>query len=340
MTYDLLCVGAGLTSATICAELRERGLSLDILVVDVRHYIGGNCADFPLRDTFIHRHGPHNFHSPDPSITKFLGRYTHWRPFQYTVTAEVERGEKLVRVPFPYSEETERILGVLSDAEIVDLFFRGYSEKMWGAPFDELPIEIAGRVPRRQPFSCYFPGHYQATPSDGYTEMITQMFGNVDFQLGVSPDAWKSIPAKAIVYCGRADLILPDSKRLPYRHLNIEFFDKKWDADTVSVNYCHSRVPFTRRTNYTRYGRGLEMSRRESRETPCEAAADETVPHYIVPTNDNRRQWQQIAYEVAVALPKIRLAGRCGTYQYLDMWQAVSLGRKAAWEVELMLGGR
>jgi UDP-galactopyranose mutase len=142
--YDLLIVGAGLTAATLAARLKHRKR---IVVIDCRLHLGGNCFDFKSEGSFVHRYGPHIFHSPDPRITTFLAQFTQWIPYTHSVTAEVKFGDKLQYVPFPFCRQTADALSRnLDSEEIIDVFFRGYSEKMWGVPWESLPKSIRRRV--------------------------------------------------------------------------------------------------------------------------------------------------------------------------------------------------
>ena len=315
--YDLLFVGAGLTAATICAILKEKR---KILVVDSRPYIGGNCADSKIGESYIQLHGPHNWHCADERIMDFLSEYTEWIDFKYTVTAEIEGGK---RVPFPYSQETEQVLGKLSYDKILDLFFRGYSQKMWDIPYDSLPDSIRGKVPKdTAEKSVYFPGHVQAHPKLGYTKMMENMFDGVDLMLNIDPNFWKSVKARRVFYAGRPDLLTKGN--LEFRTINIEWKNEEWDAKTVSVNFCSSARVHTRKTNYGMYYN--KPSKLITYETPQQATSEDLTPYYPIPTKENLEEYQRIKKVIAWEWPHLTLIGRCGGYKYLDMHQAVGMG--------------
>lgn len=319
--HDLLFVGAGLTAATMCAVLKN---NYKILVVDCRPYIGGNCADSKIGDNYIQFHGPHNWHCADQRIMDFLSKYTEWIDFKYTVMAEIEGGQ---RVPFPYSQETEQILGKLSKDRILDLFFKDYSEKMWGMPFEKIPESIKARVPKdSHEKSVYFPGHFQAHPKLGYTRMIENMFDGVEIMLNVEPAFWKSIPARRIFYSGRPDWIDPQCKNgtLNFRTIDIEWKNEEWDATTTSVNFCSKNVKYTRKSNYGTYYK--KPSNVISYETPRQANLTELTPYYPIPTKDNLNTYQRIKKEIAVMYPNLELIGRLGRMMYINMDQAVGAG--------------
>ncbi|MBV9122741.1 MAG: NAD(P)-binding protein, partial [Planctomycetes bacterium] len=180
--YDLLLVGAGISAATLCACLKDR---LKICVVEVRPHLGGNCHDYQAAGSFIHRYGPHVFHSRSPAVVEFLSRYTEWVPYRHRVEAEVEEGGGFRLVPFPYCRATARVLGrSLSEAEVLEKFFHGYSRKMWGLDWERLPDVVRGRVPKETRESPdYFPGQFVALPRHGYTRLLENMVDGVEILL-------------------------------------------------------------------------------------------------------------------------------------------------------------
>lgn len=330
MAYDVLLVGAGLTNATICALLKDR---VKICVIETRPYIGGNCYDSRSANSFIHAHGPHIFHSKCDRVVQFLSHYTWWNPYHYSVEAQIETGEV---VPFPYSKQTEDVLGrKLSEEEVINLFFRGYSEKMWRMPWEDLPNSIKGRVPKdTKESTSYFPGEFQAMPARGYTNMIENMFDGVEVILNAGPDEWQDIRARKIFYSGRADLIkMPcDTESIgsrfssfpEYRTLDIQTKVENIDAKFPVRNYCSKDVPYIRRVIHRLLTGG--DSRIVTYETPRTAVETDLCPYYPVPTDSNiQRAWMNKQW-VAKFHPLVTLCGRLGTYKYLDMYQAVGQG--------------
>jgi len=335
MKWDVLCVGAGLTSAVVCAQLKRR---YRCLVMDCRPYMGGNCADYPSGSTFVHLHGPHNYHAPhNHRSTHFLSKYTRWAPFHYTVTAEIEDRGTVKRVPFPYGPKTEMALGrSLSDQEIIDLFFRGYSQKMWGQPWEKLPKSVRSRVIKRDettPNPCYFKDHFEATPMHGYSVMFRKMFEGVDLILGVDRNEWKEINAERVVYCGRIEDVLGDNP-LPYRSILIHFNDGEWSFPTTALNVCHQRRQCHRVVNYGAYG-GDGNCRVQSFEYSIVTQPDDPTPYYPIPSQKNCDEYEKIKYDVMSRFPNLIPAGRLGTYRYLDMWQTVEEALDIAEQIRL-----
>lgn len=319
MSYDVLLVGCGIGAATIAALLKSR---YKILALDTRTHLGGNCYDYPTNNTYVHLYGPHIFHTNNKQIEAFVKSHSSWIPYNHQVQAEIHYNQHLRRLPFPYSKETESVLGEsLTETQVIDLFFKDYSKKMWGKDWDCLPTAVKARVPKCLEKSEYFHGEFCGLPESGFTPMIHNMFAGVDILLGIAPDLWKTIPAKHIIYCGRVDTIL-QGERLKYRNLKIEHKIEQSNETIAVTNYCHGHVAHTRRTNYNI----LYNQRREqefvSYEIPCEVT-DEVAPFYPSGELEEIVKAKQIMQDVKAIYPNIRFLGRLGTYKYLNMDQVI-----------------
>lgn len=321
MKYDLLLVGAGITSATCAAIAKRNGWR--VCVVETRGHLGGNCYDWQSQGTYIHQYGPHIFHSHSTDIVKFLSEYTSWIPYEHSVVAEVEHDGRLEIVPFPYCRQTERVLGrPLSEQEVIDYFFRGYSEKMWGMTWESLPTTIKARVPKdTQDRPVYFPGQFVALPEKGFSFMLENMFDGIDVRLSAGPSDWRSIAAHRTIYTGRIDHLLGESPAsLGFRSLDIEFVEEGHGHSAVT-NYCSRRRTYTRKTCYQELTGG--QSELVSYESPRDGTIDELAPFYPVPTAENLQYYAELKKQVCEKDPGLILAGRLATYKYLDMDQAV-----------------
>jgi len=328
--YDLLIVGAGITAAALAATLKDR---LKICVIDSRRHIGGNCYDFMSQGTLVHQFGPHIFHCPSPRIVAFLSNYTQWIPYRHTVTAEIcDRGE-LRYVPFPYCRQTETVLGrQLSSPEVLDYFFRGYSRKMWGMEWEDLPNSVRGRIPSELTDTpLYYRDQFVALPRDGYTHMMGSMFDGVEIILGAEPQTWTGISAKQIVYTGRPDLLpLPgttltigetEQLQLGFRTLDISFASEQWRFETICLHACTAAQPWTRKTAFGRMTGG--ESSIVSTETPRQAEHSDLTPYYPIELPANQQRLAALLPKIHAHYPNLHLLGRLGTYRYLDMYQAV-----------------
>lgn len=324
--YDILIVGAGITAAALAASLKHK---YKICIIDVRKHIGGNCYDYKANGAYIHQYGPHFFHTDNKEVIEFVSKYTQWTPYQHSVCAEIKLNGEYKTVPFPYSKQTSSIIGNLTEEQIIDTFFKGYSKKMWGVDWDQLPNTIKGRVPKdTKDTSVYFPGQFSAIPTHGYSNMIENMIDGCDLILGASEDEWQAIPATHIVYCGRIDRIKLNNglrigsitgKWLDFRDLEIKIEVEKWKTPASVLNYCHNDIKCTRKTSYGHiYGSNCEII---TKETPIDGPPCSITPFYPVPTSENYEKHKILKDIVIHNFPNIILAGRIATHKYMDMDQ-------------------
>ena len=147
--YDYLIVGAGFAGSVCARQLADSGKR--VLIIDKRDHIGGNAYDYVNEHGVrIHKYGPHIFHTNGDKVFDWLSRFTEWRPYEHRVLASV--AGKLV--PFPVNLTTLEMLGLEHlkppepfehhprnaeeqclervGPELYELFFKGYTTKMWG----------------------------------------------------------------------------------------------------------------------------------------------------------------------------------------------------------------
>jgi UDP-galactopyranose mutase len=82
----LIIVGAGLFGLTV-AERCASVLGWDVLVVDRRNHVGGNCHSYDDPETGIqvHPYGPHVFHSNSDEFWNYIQKFTDLRTYKQQV---------------------------------------------------------------------------------------------------------------------------------------------------------------------------------------------------------------------------------------------------------------
>src|SRR5439155_800561 len=110
---DLLIGGAG-PAGCVLAERAATVLGWNVLIVDRRPHIAGNCFDTHHQSGVrIHQYGPHYFRTNDAGLLRYLSRFTEWIPASYIVKSCV--GAQLY--PFPINLTTlEQFFGRRLDA--------------------------------------------------------------------------------------------------------------------------------------------------------------------------------------------------------------------------------
>jgi UDP-galactopyranose mutase len=324
------------------------------MVLERRSQVGGSAMDYRASDGLIvQKYGPHIFHTNSQKVWDYVTRFGGWRPIKYKVGARV--GEQVFRLPldfdmvrrvYPFfaNDIIERLtkrfgLGarvsiprlreeapVLADWAI-DHVFRGYNEKHWGMPFEEVPASVLARLPfvvGEQ--ESYFTDKYQAVPEDGYTAMVERMLDHPNIELTLNCEA---ASLQGSVWTGSPDAFFGEAGALPYRSVSFghytEVHPRAWPEDYATITEPGSALRATRITNMLRVNGapGKCYASREVWDYPEAYVLGKNDPFYPIPLEANIRK----AQEFESRRPKnVWFAGRLGTYNYINMDQAVAQG--------------
>lgn len=347
-----LVVGAGITGLTIAERLAARGV--DVVVVEKRSHIGGNCYDYRNDDgILVHQYGPHIFHESDQTIVDYLSRFTDWVPYQHKVVARYQDAY----YPIPINRTTiNRFFGVaLNDDEAVrgfleskrvpvdeirtsrdvvvskygeelyEAFIRHYTKKQWDHYPEELDKSILERLPVRyddNPY--YFNDTFQAMPANGYTPLFERMTDHPRIRVLLNTafaDVDNLADYEMIIYTGRIDEYYAfDHGPLQYRCIDFRF--ETVAAESYQpypvVNYPGPEVGYTRCTEFKHFYGTPSPRTVILKEYP----SWEGEPSYPVINPSNTERFSHYV-ERSRAEPGIVFAGRSGRFRYLNMNQAV-----------------
>lgn len=350
MKYDYLVVGAGLFGAVFAREAKNRGKS--VLVIDKRDHIAGNVYTEEIEGIHVHKYGAHIFHTNNKKVWEYIIQYAEFNRFtnspvanykgelyslpfnMYTfnqmwgVTTPQEAAEKIeeqklaagIMEPKNLEEQAISLVGT----DIYEKLVKGYTEKQWGRPCNELPSFIIKRLPVRLTFdNNYFNALYQGIPMGGYTKLVENMLEGIEVRLGedylenkVQYDAM----AKKVVYTGAIDAYFEYSLgALEYRSVRFEteLLDMPNFQGNAAVNYTDAETPWTRIIEHKWFEFGGQDKTVISREYSSEwKLGDE--PYY--PVNDEKNGALYGEYKkLAEKEEKIIFGGRLGEYKYYDM---------------------
>ena len=363
--YRVLVVGAGFAGATIARLLAENGYK--ILLIDKRHHIGGNAYDYiNSKSERIHKYGPHLFHcnNKDPSL-KFLNRFTEWVEYKHKVRAILENGkttplpinrttlEDVFNISLRTEMETINFLSSLrlnkinpknSDElflasygeKISNIFFRPYTEKMWGMNAKELELSIGARLPfraDRNPY--YFNDSFQALPKNGYKEIFKNMINHENISISLNTNFQKSME-KDFDHCF---LSIPIDHyfnncfgKLPYRSIIFENKQINYIQDAPVINFTDKNV-YTRSTQWSLFPNSPNKNQNDNYtitlEKPCSIAQNKGEYYYPVKTKKSRKIYEKYKKK-SENLKKITFIGRTGLFMYIDMAPAVNIHIKIA----------
>jgi UDP-galactopyranose mutase len=321
---SILVVGAGFSGSVIARILAENGYKVKL--IDRREHIGGNAYDYVNEHGIrVHKYGPHIFHTNNATVVDWLSQFTEWVEYEHKVKAQLANGD-FVTLP-PNIETAEKV----GKENIIDIFFRPYTKKMWGLDIEDLDPSILNRVPIRSDHNeLYFPNDkFQLMPKYGYTHIFNNMLDhqNIDVHLNVSYDAESSSHYTHIFNSMPIDEYF-DYRfgELPYRsikfhHINLPMAQV---LPVPTVNFTNDG-PYTRITewkNYPNHGQS-EYFTTLTYEEPCDYCDNNMERYYPVKDVDgiNRAKYNQYR---ELQMGNMTFIGRCGLYVYVDMHQAIS----------------
>lgn len=320
----ILVVGAGFSGATVARCLAERGFAID--VIDRHNHVAGNAYDYVNEHGIrVHHYGPHLFHTSNTKVVEFLSRFTSWTPYKHKVKAMLGDGRL---VTLPVNKETCEIVG---KDNVLDIFFRPYTKKMWGISLDELDPEILNRVPIRDDLNeFYFPNdEFQALPTQGYTRLIETMLDHpaISVTLNQSYDRNLDKGYHHIFNSMSVDDYFGHSHgTLPYRSIKFHTIDvpcpKLFPVATVNFTHDEKYTRVTEWKNLPDHGSNTAFTTLTFEE-PCDFVDNNFERYY--PVKDLQQKNRQLYKTYLDMVPaNTTFIGRCGLYAYIDMHQAVN----------------
>lgn len=354
MKYDFLIVGAGLYGAVFAYMANKCGKKC--LVIDKRSHIAGNCYTETQEGINVHKYGAHIFHTSDKSVWDFVGQFAEFNNYVNSPVAVYK--DELYNLPFNMNtfskmwnvktpneakkiiEEQRKSLNItepknleeqalsLVGRDVYEKLIKGYTQKQWGRPCNQLPSFIIKRLPLRFTYdNNYFNDRYQGIPIGGYTKIVEKLLEgsevllNTDYFDFIKNNA--SIAAK-IIYTGEID------KYYNYCYGALEWRSVRFETKTLNeenfqgnavVNYTAADVPYTRIIEHKHFEKTQSEKTVVSYEYSSEWKKGE-APYY--PINDDKNNALYQKYKLlADAEKNVFFGGRLGTYKYYDMDKVV-----------------
>ena len=250
-------------------------------MIDRRGHIAGNVYTEKIEGIHVHRYGAHIFHTNDVAVWAYVQRFAtfnrftnspvaNWHgelyslPFNmYTfnrmwgvvtpeeAAAKIAEQRAAAGITEPKNLEEQAIS--LVGRDIYEKLVKGYTEKQWGRPCDQLPAFIIRRLPVRLTFdNNYFNALYQGIPTGGYTKMVERMLEGIEVRLNedylADRERWDAM-ADRVIFTGPIDAFYGFRfGNLEYRSVRFEteVLDKPNFQGNAAVNYTDAETPWTR----------------------------------------------------------------------------------------------
>lgn len=358
---DYLIAGAGLFGAVFAYEAAKAGKKC--VVLDKRGHIGGNIYTENVEGINVHKYGAHIFHTSDKAVWDYVNQFAEFN--NYVNSPVAVYNDELYNLPFNMNTFS-KMWGIKTPAEakakiaeqiaelnigeprnleeqalklvgtdVYEKLIKGYTEKQWGRPCNELPAFIIKRLPLRFRYdNNYFNDRYQGIPVGGYTQIIEKMLANAEVKLNTdyfefikeNPDI-----AKKTVFTGAVDEFFGFKfGALEYRSVRFEteVLDEENYQGNAVVNYTHRDVPFTRIIEHKHFEFGTQPKTVISREYSAEWKPG-VEPYYPVNNDKNNALYKKYE-ELAAERKDVIFGGRLGLYRYLDMDKVIALALETA----------
>ncbi len=343
---EYLVVGSGLTGATVARVLRDRGKR--VAVVDRRAQAGGNVVDRKHESGLTyHVYGPHYFRTNSAKVWDFVRRFSSFTDFYPTIKTLVDgrieewplHREQLIR--FAGASWTPAFHGRPHNFEeaclakmprvVFEKFVRGYTEKQWGVPAEQLSTKLAQRLvilEDGKSFGQMF--RHSVLPSDGYGAFIAKLLDGIPVLLDFDylKRRQECHPKICTVYSGPIDELFDfDLGKLQYRGQRREHSAiavAGFHQPAVQLNDPSKSVEHVRTIEWKHLSTQNKVDDITllSREIPYFPLDPE---HYEYPMPDGKNAQLYSTYsERAASLDRFVVCGRLGEYRYLDMDQAIA----------------
>lgn len=359
--YDYVVAGAGLYGAVFAYEMHKRGKRC--LVVDKAGHIAGHIYTSQVEGIHVHRYGAHVFHTHDAEIWQYMQQFACFNhyvnspianyhgeiynlPFNMNTfnklwgvvtpreaEAMIEKQRRAADIKTPQNLEEQAIM--LVGVDVYEKLIKGYTEKQWERPCNELPASLIKRLPVRLTYdNNYFNDPYQGIPKDGYTAIVERMLQNIEVCLNtdyLKERTALSALADCTVFTGPIDALYD------YRYGALEYRSLRFETEVLDmpnyqgvavVNYTDAQTPYTRVIEHKHFTFGTQPKTVISREYSNEWKPG-AEPYYPIGNAKNAALYQRYA-ALAAADEHLIVGGRLGEYAYQDMDDVVASALRRA----------
>lgn len=363
---DFLIIGSGLYGAVL-AERISKTLKKEVILLEKRDHVGGNCYSKVDEKTGIeyHKYGTHIFHTSNENVWSYLSNFCSFNSYRHQVLTKYKK--KIFQLPInletinsffnknfsPFEAEDhikkitkkfeksiyenfeEKALSQIGD-KLYKAFIKNYTEKQWGKNPKYLPSTIFNRLPLRFNYrEDYFNNcKYQGVPDKGYTNLFNQLLQNKKIKLQLNEkfnlNDNKFSAKYMTIYTGPLDSLFEFKfGKLEWRSLKFKkkIINLKDFQGTSVINYPEKKFKFTR----IHEPRHLHIDRKYPNNKTLIIEEYPTLnneePYY--PINDQKNRLTHRKYKTeSNKINKFEFGGRLADYAYYDMDMTISAALK------------
>ncbi|MEO8583047.1 MAG: UDP-galactopyranose mutase [Flavitalea sp.] len=354
----VLLVGAGFSGAVV-AERLVNELGCDVLIIDERDHIGGNCHT--KRDdatgVMVHTYGPHIFNTDNLEVWEYIQRFGAFEPFinrvkivfkgqvysmpinLHTINqfygktlgpAEAKEfveglSDKSIDEPKNFEEQAMKFIG----KDLYNAFFYGYTKKQWGCEPSELPASILKRLPVRFNYNDnYYNNPIQGIPVNGYTSLFEKMLDHPNIKVQLNTKFDKSFDTSSfdhVFYTGPIDSFFEYKHgRLSYRTVFFEKHEAEGDYQgNPVINYSEESVPYTRVHEHKHFTPWEKHDKTVYFKEFSKETTGDDIPYYPKRLSGDMMVLEKYQAEVE-KLKGYTFIGRLATYRYMDMHHVIA----------------
>jgi UDP-galactopyranose mutase len=234
----------------------------------------------------------------------------------------------------PNNLEEQAIKSVGKD--VYTKLIKGYVQKQWRKPCNELPKEIIQRLPVRFIYdNSYFNDKYQGIPIGGYTQIFEKLLDGIDVRLNTDYFNDELPKHNKVIYTGPIDKFY-DYKFGELEYKTTKFEHKKLDIDNFQgcavMSFTDVETPYTRIIEHKHFEFGNTDTTWITHEYPVEYNTKTTEPYY--PVNDLENNEKYNLYKSLADLEEnVIFGGRLAEYKYYDMHQVIASALKKIDEI-------
>jgi len=357
MPKKVLIAGAGFSGAVMARELALQ-TDAQILVVDERNHIAGNCHTERDKETGVmeHVYGPHIFNTDRKDVWEYVQQFSEFGSYTNRVKAHTHKGvfslplnlltinqffgkkfdprqaeefvrslgDRSIKEPQNFEEQALKMVG----RDLYEAFFKGYTIKQWGCDPKELPASILKRLPIRFNYNDnYYKTTYQGIPVDGYTKIVERILDQpaISVELNQKYDPSWNDDFDYIFYTGPLDAYFGyELGRLSYRTIFFEkntFNGEDYQGNPV-INYCEQEVPYTRVHEHKHFTPWEKHDKSIYFKEFSKETGPEDIPYYPKRLSADKQLLNRYR-EMAENEEKVSFLGRLATYRYMDMHHVI-----------------